>query len=63
MSAQRKTVKANRNPRGFIHPRLIELETMHHEDDAAETRQMADWYREREWGELEARETAQHRGM
>jgi hypothetical protein len=63
MNAQRKTVKANRNPQGFIHPRLIQLETDYLEDEASETKQMADWYIERQWGELEARETAHNRGM
>jgi hypothetical protein len=63
MIAQRKTVKTKKNPQGFIHPRLISLETDYLEDEAKETRQMEDWYIERQWGELEARETAHNRGL
>jgi hypothetical protein len=61
MSALIKKVKPAR--RRLACPRLIELETDYLKDEEIRVNNQADWYRERIWGELETRETAQHRGF
>lgn len=58
-----RLVPIKKNPQGFIHPVLIEMETGYLEDEAIAIGKMADWYREREWGELETRDTAHEKGV
>jgi hypothetical protein len=62
MSAQPQKRNTHKVIKRF-QPRLIELETDYLVAEEIRVNNQADWYRERIWGELETRETAQNRGM